>query len=98
MAVPRHLVRERSSMKTFFALMTEYSTAYIPLERVCHLFGLGADKAAKRANRHQLPVPAYRAGTQKSPWIIDAHELATYLDGLKTKAADDWKRVRGRPP
>lgn len=82
-------------MKTFFALMAEYSTANIPLERVCHLFGLGADEAAKRANRHQLPVPAYRAGTQKSPWIVDAHELASYLDGLKSKAADDWKRVQG---
>ncbi|SKB69447.1 pyocin activator PrtN family protein [Luteibacter sp. 22Crub2.1] len=82
-------------MKTFFALMAEYSTANIPLEHVCHLFGLGTDEAAKRASRHQLPVPAYRASKQKSPWIVDAHELAKYLDSLKIKAADAWGRVRG---
>lgn len=84
-------------MKTLFALMAEYETVNIPLERVCHIFGLGADEAAKRANRHKLPVPAYRAGTQKAPWIVDANHLAEYLDDLKAKAADDWRRVQGRP-
>lgn len=77
--------------------MAEFSTANIPLENVCHLFGLGNDEAAKRASRHQLPVPAYRAGTRKSPWIVDAHELASYLDSLKNQAADEWRRVRGLP-
>lgn len=83
-------------MKTLFALMAEYETANIPLERVCHIFGLGPDEAAKRANRHKLPVPAFRAGTQKAPWIVDARQLAEYLDGLKAKAADDWRRVHSR--
>lgn len=84
-------------MKTLFALMAEYETVNIPLDRVCHIFGLGADEAAKRANRHKLPVPAYRAGTQKAPWIVDANDLAEYLDSKKTQAKDEWRRVQGQP-
>lgn len=83
-------------MNTLFALMAEYETVNIPLDRVCPLFGLSAEEAAKRAIRHQLPVPAYRAGTQKSPWIVDAQALANYLDTKMAEAKDEWQRVRGR--
>jgi Pyocin activator protein PrtN. len=84
-------------MNTLFALMAEYETVNIPLDRVCQLFGMSPEEAAKRATRHQLPVPAYRAGTQKSPWIVDANALATYLDNKKSQAKDEWQRVRGGP-
>lgn len=36
-----------------------------------------------------------RLGTQKSPWLIDAEQLAKYLDEIKAKAERDWKRVNG---
>lgn len=81
-------------MNTFFALMAEYGTCYIPLSRCAHLFGLTPEEAAKRANRLRLPVPAFRAGSQKSPWLVDASQLAAYLDDLRLKATDEWQRIR----
>jgi hypothetical protein len=81
-------------MNTFFALMAEYGTGHIPLEKCSHIFGLAPEEAAKRANRQTLPVPAFRAGTQKSPWLVDATTLATYLDALKVEAAQDWRKIR----
>lgn len=80
-------------MNTFFALMAEYGTGHIPLERCAHLFGLAPEEAAKRAGKQSLPVPTFRAGSQKSPWLVDAGKLATYLDELKTQAARDWHRL-----
>lgn len=82
-------------MNTFFALLAEYGTSNIPLEKCSHIFGLAPEEAAKRANRQTLPVPAFRAGSQKSPWLLDATSLASYLDQLKVEAARDWSRIQG---
>lgn len=81
-------------MNTVFMLLAEFGTGHIPLERCAHIFGLSADEAAKRANRQALPVPAFRLGTQKSPWLVDASELAAFLDSKKATAASEWRRVR----
>ncbi|MGH8038894.1 MAG: pyocin activator PrtN family protein [Pseudomonas sp.] len=82
-------------MNTVFLLMAEYETAQIPLERVCPMFGLTPPEAAKRAARAGLPVPAYRLASQKSPWLVDVHALASYLDQKKALAEEEWRRVRG---
>ena len=81
-------------MNTLLMLMAEYGTGHIPLARCAHLFGLGSDEAAKRAGRQSLPIPAFRVGTQKSPWMIDAALLATYLDKQKSRAESDWRKIR----
>lgn len=81
-------------MNTVFLFLAEYGTGQILLERCAHIFGLSADEAAKRACRQALPVPAFRAGTQKSPWLVDASALATYLDEQKARASGEWARLR----
>ncbi|KRB11143.1 pyocin activator PrtN family protein [Lysobacter sp. Root690] len=83
-------------MNTLLLLMAEYETAQIPLDRCSHLFGMTPAEAAKRACRHALPVPVYRVGSQKSPWIVDATQLADYLDKQKAKAADEWRRINSQ--
>lgn len=85
------------SIRTYFALLAEYGTAQIPLEKVAGLFGMTAELAAKRALRQELPVPVFRLGTQKSPWLVDAEKLAHYLDDIKGQAERDWKMVNGQP-
>lgn len=82
-----------NSVNTFFALMAEYGTAQIPVEKCASLFGLTPQKAMEYAGRQRLPVPAFRAGSQKSPWLVDAQKLADHLDSAKAKALDEWKRV-----
>lgn len=83
-------------MNTFFALMAEYGTAQIPVERCAALFGLSPKKAEEYACRQKLPVPAFRIGSQKSPWLIDAQRLAEHLDAAKAQATSDWSKLRNQ--
>lgn len=80
-------------MNTFFALMAEYGTAQIPVERCASLFGLTPKKAEEYAGRQRLPVPAFRIGSQKSPWLVDAATLAEYVDRIKKQAELDWQKI-----
>lgn len=81
-------------MNTFFALMAEYGTAQIPVEKCAALFGLSPKKAEEYAGRQQLPVPAFRLGSQKSPWLVDAARLADHLDRAKAQAEKEWAVLR----
>ncbi|CAN7316728.1 pyocin activator PrtN family protein [Acidovorax delafieldii] len=81
-------------MNTYFALLAEYGTAQIPVEKCARLFGLSVKKAEEYARRQILPVPAYRIGSQKSPWLIDAGVLAKYLDCAKNEAQKEWAEMR----
>lgn len=88
-------------MNTQFALMAVYGTAQIPLAKCCSLFGLSEKKADEYANKQQLPIPAFRLGSQKSPWLVDAGRLAEYVDKKMQTAQADWERmatVRERAP
>ena len=81
-------------VSTYFALMAEFGTAEIELERVCKkYFGLEADKAKAKAARQQLPVPVHRMGSQKSGWLINAADLADHIDHQRTQARKQWDQV-----
>lgn len=84
-------------MNTFFALMAEYGTAHIPVEKCSYLFGMSPKKACEMAGRQGLPIPTFRIGSQKSPWLIDAQKLAEYLDNIKIQANKEWTKVRSLP-
>ncbi len=80
------------NLKVFY-LLAQFETAQIPLDRCANVFGLTPDEAAKRAARAALPVPAYRAGSQKSPWLVDIEDLAEYLGKQRDKATREWRKV-----
>ena len=84
-------------MNTFFALMAEYGTAQIPVEKCASLFGLSPKKAEEYACRQRLPIPAFRLGSQKSPWLIDTYKLAAYLDQRKKEADTEWRKINNCP-
>ena len=74
---------------TYFGLLAEFGEAEIPLQRVCEkYFGLSVSKAKRRACLQQLP--AYRVGSQKSPWLISAADLAKHIDQQRQLATDQW--------
>lgn len=80
---------------TYFGLLAEFGEAEIPLDRVCEkYFGLSTPKAKRRACLQQLPIPAYRAGSQKSPWLISAIDLAQHIDKQRTIAARQWANMK----
>ena len=76
---------------TYFGLLAEFGESEIPLERVCRkYFGLSVSKAKRRAGLQRLPIPAYRAGSQKSPWLISAADLAKHIDQQRQSASAQW--------
>ena len=79
-------------MNTTFLLMAEFGQTDIPLAAIAERYlGLSDTQAATRAARSQLPFPAYRAGTQKAPWLVRVTDLAQYLDQARERAAGDWR-------
>ncbi len=80
---------------TYFGLLAEFGESEIPLDRICEkYFGLSSAKAKRRACLQQLPVPAYRAGSQKSPWLISAIDLANHIDKQRTIATRQWANMK----
>ena len=82
-----------SGTRTLFFLMAEFGTGHIPLDACASHFGLSTGEAKKAAARQQLPVPAFRLGSQKSPWLISIEDLASYIDTQRKQAEVDWIRI-----
>ncbi len=83
------------SFSTYFGLLAEFGTAELPLESIAEkYFGLAPPKAKSLARLQQLPVPAYRCGSNKSPWLIAASDLADWLDTQKEQARAVWQKMQ----
>lgn len=83
-----------NTISTFFGLMAEFGESEIPLEKVAQkYFGIGPAKAKQLASMQQFPVPTYRAGSQKSPWLVSAQALAEHLDKQKQNADREWRKM-----
>lgn len=79
---------------TLFLVLAEYGTAQIPVERCAAQFGMTPQEAKAAARRQKLPIPAFRLGSQKSPWIVDATSLAEHIRRKRDAALAEWERIR----
>lgn len=80
-------------MNTAFALLARFESPTVPLEEICvEFFGLEKDKAYQQANLNKLPVPTFRAGSQKSPRLVHIDDLAKWLDEQRTAARVEWEQ------
>lgn len=78
-------------MKTTTLLFLEYESADIPLDVVAAKYlGMAARAASNKAAKGELPFPAYRPGSQKSPWLVRITDLAAWLDAERSKAQRDF--------
>jgi hypothetical protein len=79
-------------MNRAWLLMAEFEEADIPLAKVAPKY-LGMDERTwkRAASLQQLPFPVFRAGNQKSPWLVSVNELARFLDAREANAKRDWK-------
>lgn len=78
-------------MNTVYLLLAEYEAADIPLEQVAQKYlGLDPAMAKRQAALQKLPLPCYRAGSQKSPWLVRITDLADFLDKQREQAKRDW--------
>lgn len=68
-------------MKTIEMLERKFNGPTVQLANICQDYlGLSPKKAAARAGHNQLPLPAYRLGSQKSPWLVQLTDLAKLID------------------
>ena len=82
-------------MNTYYALLSEYDTAEIPLAKVCEkFFGLDPKTALRQASTQRLPVPVHKIGGQKSPWLVSAKDLADLIDKRRLQAKKDHKAMQ----
>lgn len=81
------------AFNTTFLLMAEFGQTDLPLETVAERY-LGLDKrqAYAKANRDELPFVAFRAGSQKSPWLVRITDLAAWLDKEHALAEAGWSK------
>jgi hypothetical protein len=76
---------------TYFAILAEFGTAHIPVVDVGRkYFNLEEKKAKIKAARSEYPFPVFRAAGQKSEWLVDASDLAKYIDAIKEKASKQF--------
>lgn len=82
-------------MNTVFLLMAEFNTGQIPLELICEKYlSMEIRRANRLAQVQQLPFPVFRAGSQKSPWLVKVEDLANYLDQQHAAAVADWQKMQ----
>jgi hypothetical protein len=76
-------------------LFEEFATSEIPLEQLCRKYlGLDVKEAKRRASLHQLPVVAYRIGSNKAPWLVNVDQLAHHLRAEQAKAEAEYQQCQ----
>lgn len=63
------------------------------LDEVAHLFGMSPETANERASLQDLPVPAFRLGSQKSPWMVLESDLDRLVEDRAQEARKEHKNV-----
>jgi len=82
---------------TFSILLKKYNGNEVPeLKNVCdEYFNINYGTAKKRANHHQLPIPAFRQGkSQKLPFVINLRHLAQLIEKRAVKAHEEWEKFQ----
>jgi Pyocin activator protein PrtN len=80
---------------TYFALMGEFGSGQVELEKVSEKYvGLTPREACRRAILSRLPIPAFHAGGQKSPWVVSLADLAEHIDARFAAARTEWLKSR----
>lgn len=83
------------NITTIFALMAEFGTAHIPVVEVGKkYFGYDERQAKRAAAENGYPFPVFRAGSNKSIWIVDVGDLSAYLDKCRERSREEFKIVR----
>ena len=71
-----------------------YPEGVIPLLDVAEaFFGLSVEQAKLKATARELPLPTFKLGSQKSPWVISVDDFIALIDTRNADARDTWHRI-----
>jgi hypothetical protein len=80
---------------TVFALMYEFGSAHIPVvDMAKKYFGLNEQEAKRAARDNKFPFPVFRAGSNKTQWLVDVKDLAAHLDKMRDKANKQFRTAK----
>jgi hypothetical protein len=73
---------------TYATLLVEHEHTMVPLSKLCEpIFGLNEERAKQLAKSDGMPLPVFRMGGLRSPWMIHLADLAELIDTQRTAAA-----------
>ncbi len=65
----------------------------VPLAEVCHYFGMSEETASKRAPSQTLPIPCFKIGSEKSPWMVNVTDLAKHIEHQHRQAREAHRAI-----
>ena len=79
---------------TYATLLVEYERTVVPLSDLAEpVFGMTEVRAKEMAKLKQLPLPVFKLGGMRSPWMVHVADLATLVDTQRAAATDALKEV-----
>lgn len=82
-------------MNTLMLLMARYETATIPLEDIREeYFNVTSKRESDaKARSHDYPIPVFKLGGQRSPWMVHIKDLAAHIDKVQQEQKEIWKKM-----
>lgn len=81
-------------MSRFQALLIEFGGIDIPLSLVAEKYlDISPKRADELAAQYKLPFKTYRAGSQKSPRMVNAQDLARHIDAMEKRAEAEHRAL-----
>lgn len=80
-----------------FLLMLKFKRPVVKLEELLpeYLPHLTLEQANKRANKCNLPFPAFKSDGVKSPFYVNLSDVVMWLQSEREKAKKDWSAMHG---
>ena len=80
---------------TLFALIARFGDINIPLSDISEPYlGITPRTAEQQAKQEALPFPTFKVrGSEKSPTMVRAQDLASHIDSKLSEAKERWEEV-----
>jgi hypothetical protein len=69
-----------------------YPSGLVPLGDIALPFlGMTAEHACQQASENRLPLPAFKMGKRKSPWVVSVDDFMALVESRTTAARAEWE-------
>jgi hypothetical protein len=84
---------------TYATLLVEHEHTMVPLSKLAEpIFGLNEERAKTLAKADSMPLPVFKLGGLRSPWMVHLADLAQLIDTQRAAAAKRLPAVLDEAP
>ena len=88
-------IRALLERDTYTTLLMVYEATMVPLSTIAEPYlGLNEERARYLAKRDMLPLPVFRLGGNRAPWMLHLADLSELIDAQRA-AANEAMKARG---